>query len=243
MSARPRSRFPYINVSPRRLLGVVALAAVAGLGLGLSAPSDSAFAANNGSSHVPTPLERSLENMTLMKDLESGRVTQQDVLDAGEHGLTVKGRHIDGWTNPSPAQQEAGKRMASQLHADPAAAQSLRDAMGDLGDGNGPDFADAPSGTAPTGAAGITESKHWWNKVIHWFKGSHIYINGPWFKTIVAGGVSGGMIGLCLFFDFSKITCSLVGAVVGTIAEWVKNTRCARNGVWLYFPEGWKSHC
>ncbi|MBD5382398.1 hypothetical protein ACR8AL_01710 [Clavibacter sepedonicus] len=240
---RPLRPFGRTFLSTRRLLAFVAVGALAGLGLGLAAPSSDAFAADHGSSHARTRLERSLEDKTLVEDLKSGRVTQEDVLDAGEHGLTINGHHVDGWTKPSAAQQVAGQQMAAQLRADPAAAQSLRDEMGDLSDGDWPDSADAPAGSAPTGAAGITESKHWWNKVIKWFQGEHVYINGPWFKTIVAGGVAGGMIGLCLFFDFSKITCSLVGAAVATVAEWIKNTTCARNGIWLYYPYWWKSHC
>lgn len=263
MSARPRilpstsarrsaRRSP--RRSPRRLLALLAIGTLATVGFAYSAPSDGAFAAKavHGPTHVPTALERSVEAGTLMDDLDSGKVTEQDVLDAGEHGLTVHGHRMDGWTDPTAEQRAGAEQVAAQLRADPAIAtlsgdtSDVRAAMDDLAD---PAAVHPPALRAPVGSAGITESKHWWNKVftkpIDWLRAHtpHIYINGPWFKAIVGAGVAVGMMGLCVFFDFSKVTCALVGIAAGAVVELLKNTRCARNGLQLYWPLAWLSHC
>jgi hypothetical protein len=269
MSVRPHHPPKKPHLPSRRELGAVALGLITVVGLCIPVEG-AAVAADHAPHHVSTPLERSLEAGTIAADMEEGTVTEADVEEAGEHGLTLHGHRIEGWTEPTAEQQAAGERMAAQLRADPSAAARGGDALDDVMSADGGDamgamasldataaregtadgqttFAPPPLAPGAAAGAGITDSKHWWNGPRDYLRVHvpHVYLNGPWFKAIVTGGVAAGMIGVCAFFDLSKVACGLVGVVVAASAELLKNTACARNGMHFYYPlpMSWLSYC
>ncbi|CCE74692.1 hypothetical protein [Clavibacter nebraskensis] len=236
MSSTRRTR------TTRSMLTTVAIGAVAAVGLVISAPGSGAFAVTDP--HSPEArVGHSIETGHLLDDMESGRITESDIVRAASVGIDVGGRHIDNWIDLSAAQaaeiQPTVDRLDAAAKADPemmAARDSLakRDGLPEAGGA-------ASAGHASTGGS-IAESKHWWSHLIHWVT---LYINHNWLRGLIGVSAGAASVAVCVFFDLSRVTCGILGAFFsGGLAEVVKGSAsCNGKGVYIKLPDTWNSHC
>ncbi|MBF4635279.1 hypothetical protein ITJ38_12765 [Agreia pratensis] len=219
-----------VKLSPRLLLASVAVTAVASLGFVLSVPADMAFASENT---PQSAVEQSIEHGSLMTDLQSGAITDDQLEAAASTGITVNGHHIDNWINLTPEQQKQADSAQAQLEADPALkAEAYDDLKGSV--------IATPSAPAAD-PSGITESKHWWNRFVpsdHWF-----HISGAVVKWVVVSGAAVAAASLCGSFDLSKVSCALVGVLFAGGSQLLNGWNCENNGLWIDVPYIWKSNC
>jgi len=229
-------------LAPRRLMAAAALVAVAALGTALASPTDAALADTRSSSHsdssshaVSTKLTAAYENGTLVQDIRSGKLTDADLSTAMTSGLDVAGKHVT-LAAPTPAEAAEGKRIAAQMKASGTGAA---EGMAQLS-GAGTSAAATGSGAVDVkpgaGDPLIEPSAHWWSN--HW-----VYINGTWLKVLIAATIGVVASAICAFLSISGPWCIPIAALVSGSVEFLKNTQCARRGVWIDFPYLWKTHC
>jgi hypothetical protein len=239
MSSTRRTRPTSSSRSPRSALGGVAIVALTAVGLVIAAPGSGAFATGNPNS-AAARVGHSIESGHLIDDVESGRITEADVVQAAKTGIDVHGQHIDNWMDLSPEQAAAGDAQTAELRAaaaaDPKMAASLASTKAAL-------HSDASlEAQASTSNGKILESKHWWNHLIHWYT---LYINHAWLRGLIGVSAGAAAIAICAFFEITGPICALIGAVFGGgFAEVIKNSAsCNGKGLYIKIPDTWKSHC
>ena len=233
--------------TPRSLVASVALGAVATLGLVIAAPGSGAFATGNPNS-PEARVSHSIASGHLMDDIESGRITESDVLHAGSAGIDVNGKHIDNWMDLTAAQAAASDAQIAKLNAaaavDPETEASLRSTKAAIHAAEAESLLSTTSSDTsrpPAKAGEISESKHWWSHIIHWFT---IYINNAWLRGLVAAGSAAAAIAICAFFDFTHVTCEFVGAFMAGATEALESSNmCNGRGMYIKIPDTTNSHC
>ncbi|MBF4622432.1 hypothetical protein [Clavibacter sp. VKM Ac-2542] len=233
--------------TPRSLVASVAIGAVATLGLVIAAPGSGAFATGNPNS-PEARVGNSIASGHLMDDIESGRITESDVLHAASTGVDVHGKHIDNWMDLSAAQAAESDAQIAKLNAaaaaDPKTEASLRSAKAAIHAAEAESLLSTTSSDTsrpPAKAGEISESKHWWSHIIHWFT---LYINNAWLRGLVAAGSSAAAVAICAFFDISHITCGFVGAFMAGATEALESSNmCNGQGIYIKIPDTVNSHC
>lgn len=224
----------------RPFLTAVAIGAVAAIGLVVAAPGSGAFAVTDP--HTPQArLGHSIETGHLMDDIKSGKITEADVLHAASTGIDVNGQHIDNWIDLSPQQTAAADAQVASLRASAEADPRM---MASLASTEAAIHASLGEGTSavPTDGGSILESKHWWNHLVHWYT---IYINHAWLRGLISVAAAAAGVAICVFFDLSRVTCGIIGALfAGGFAEVLKSSAsCSGKGLYISLPDTWNSHC
>ncbi len=234
------------SLYPRRAMSALVLVAVAALGIAVSSPQDAAradtrqaVAASAASAAISARLTAAWKDGTLLDKIRSGELTEADLAPAKATGLDIAGRHIT-LTPPTAAEAAKGAEIAAHMQKESGGAGMLARpsaATSDSGKGSvtlDPGTSAPSSGT--TGAASITESKHWWSN--HWF-----YINGTWFKVLVASTIGVIASTVCAFFGLPGVLCVPLAGFISGAVEFLKNTNCARYGVHIDIPYLWRTWC
>jgi hypothetical protein len=219
----------------RSVLTAVAIGAVTTLGLVIAAPGSGAFAAVDPRS-PEARVGHSIESGHLIDDMESGRITESDVVRAASVGIDVDGRHIDNWIDLSAEQTAAVQPTVDRLDAVAKADPKMTAARDSV-------KAESASSAAPGSKGGeIQESKHWYNHLIHWYT---LYINHNWLRGLIGVSAGAAAVAVCAFFEISGPACALIGALFsGGIAEVMKGAAsCSGKGLYIKLPDTWNSHC
>jgi hypothetical protein len=229
--------------SPRRLMSALVLVAVAALGIAVSSPQDAAradthraSAASAASAALSARLTAAWKDGTLLDQVRSGALTEADLAPARATGLDIAGRHLDLKT-PTAAEAAEGARIAAHMQrgqgssgAGMLARPSAEASATGTGSATLDPGASAPSSSSgSTGAPGIAESKAWWSN--HWF-----YINGTWFKILVASSIGVISSTVCTFFGLAGALCIPIAGFIAGAVEFLKNTSCARHGIHIDVP-------
>lgn len=234
MSSMRRTR------TTRSIFTAVAIGAVAAVGLVVAAPGSGAFATGNPNS-PEARVGHSIESGHLLDDVTSGRITEADVIHAAKTGIEVNGQHIDNWMDLSPEQTAAADAQAASLRAaaasDPKMAASLESMKAAL---HASPTSDGISASATTGGS-ITESKHWYNHLVHWYT---LYINHDWLRGLIGAGAAVAAAAVCSFFALIPVTCATVGGFMAAtiVAVSTGHAPCSK-GIYIKLPDTWNSHC
>jgi hypothetical protein len=225
----PRTR------TARPVLPTLAIGAVTTLGLVVAAPGSGAFAVANP--HSPEArVGHSIETGHLLDDMESGRITESDIVRAARVGIDVDGRHIDNWIGLSAEQTAEVQPEVDQLVTAARADPEMVAARDSMKQEDTRTAADSTTHAAPAdNGAGILESKHWWKHVIHWYT---LYINHNWLRGLIGVSAGAAAVAVCAFFEISGPACALIGALFsGGIAEVVKGSAsCSGKGLYIKLP-------
>ncbi|MFT7711894.1 hypothetical protein ACMT9Y_13110 [Clavibacter tessellarius] len=227
-------------------MSTLVLVAVAALGIVVSSPQDAAradtrpaVAASAASAAISARLAQAWKDGTLIDQVRSGKLTEADLAPAMATGLDIAGHHL-ALTAPTAAEAAEGARIAAHMQRGEGGAGSLaRPSSGTPASGKGsasldPGASSPASGT--TGAPSIAESKYWWSN--HWF-----YINGTWFKVLVAATIGVISSTVCTFFGLAGALCIPIAGFIAGAVELLKNTSCARHGVHIDVPYLWRTWC
>ena len=219
-SARRRTR---IGTVIPRIAGVAILAVAASL---LAAPSPS-------SAETAPPVDAiraSLDAHTYLQDLESGRITVDQIVAVTLAARTAEARAGSG-SVPSVAElRDQTAREVADLRAGTASVDG-RDA-------------ELPAATsAPTDP--VAADKHWWNKFVHWKT-----VRVPAYDLAVISGSAGVtfsiLLGGCSTMP-SFVCAAVVGisaaAAVALAALAVTCLAHEQHSVYVKIPDFWKSHC
>ncbi|MBF4619488.1 hypothetical protein ITJ44_15530 [Clavibacter sp. VKM Ac-2873] len=231
------------SMRPRRsFFSTIAIGAVTSLGLVIVAPGSSAFAVTDPTS-PGARVGRALDSGHFIDDIESGAITEADVVQSAATGIDLHGQHVDNWMDLSPQQVAEGDALTAQLHAsmdaDPQMAASLESTKAAIVD-SAASYAMPPA----AGAADrrFMESKRWYRHLIHWYT---IYINHDWLRGLLGVGIGAATVAICSFFSITGVACAFIGVLfAGGLADVVKNdASCSGKGLYVKIPDTVHSHC
>ena len=218
----PRRRTRIGTVIPR-IAGVAILAVAASF---LAAPSPS-FA---DTAPPVDAIRASLDSHTYLQDVESGRITIDQIVAVTLAARTAEAR-AGGSSVPSVAAlREQTAREVADLRAGSAPVDAL--------DAEQP--AESPAVVGPVAA-----DKHWWNKLIHWKT-----FRVPAFNLAVVGATAGAtfatMLGGCALMP--SVVCAVVVSISATSSLALSGLAATcleheQHYVYVKVPDFWKSHC
>ncbi|RIJ45105.1 hypothetical protein DZF93_00240 [Clavibacter michiganensis subsp. insidiosus] len=216
------------------ILTAFIIGTVTSLGLALGTPVAGAFAIGN-----PTTAEarvaHSIESGHLFDDMESGKISEADIIRAAGTGFDVGGRHFGKWIDLSETERVDLEAKTQDLRANLAADPEL------MASKQGAESTSPATQSSPTASSPIEESKHWWNHLIHWFT---IHLNNGAVRSIIAGAAGFGGFALCSTLDLSRASCALVGAFFAGGSELLRTSSiCNGRGISIPIPDTWHSHC
>ncbi|OUE24453.1 hypothetical protein [Clavibacter michiganensis] len=182
-------------------------------------------------------LASSLLRGTFEQDLETGRITADQVATVAAEGVVGGGQHIDAWAAKGESHAQVAAEVRAEIQATgPSTAHAVENeaVQRTLASPDGRPVTKAEV-IAQGDPGGIAESKAFWS-------GHEYYIPSKYMKTLIAVGAAVYLGTVCITLDLSKLSCVALGILVAGCAEYIKDGPCGE-GYCFDFPKTWKSHC
>jgi hypothetical protein len=213
----------------RAIPGIAVVGAVAIVGSLLTAPTP-AHASEVALDGARAAISASMSRGTYIDDLRSGKITVEQIVEVD---LAVGSSAAATSTAPAPSREELTRRATEEVAG--------------LRAGASPTIPPEPSAStgAPAATDPLVESKHWWDKLLHWgtLKIDSYALS---LSAVSAGAVLGVLVGGCT--SIGAYVCAAIAAMgsltaLGMGAKAIQCLKDRHDFFYLAVPDFKNSHC